>query len=179
MLKGAVARRYASAIFEIAKERGDLDQWREALGAMRDVLTTPQVALFLENPKVSFDKKKEVVDSVMPDLAPLQRNLLYLLIDKRRTEIVDSVSTEYEALLNDYRGIAYADVTTAVPLSAPEEVALADKLSRLSGKEIRLRSSVDPAIIGGVVARIGDRLIDGSVKGRLTALRQRMVGAAL
>lgn len=179
MLKGAVARRYARAIFDIAVERGDLDPWREDLRLMRDVLTQPRMTLFLQHPKITFETKKGIVDRSVPDLEPLRRNLLYLLISKRRTEIVGHICAVFEELLDEYRGIAHAAVTTAVPLNEAEAAAVAEKLSRLTGKQVLLHLSVDPSIIGGVIARIGDRLLDGSVKGRLVALRQRLVGAAV
>lgn len=179
MLTGAVARRYARAIFDIAVDQGDFDRWLDDLRTMRDVLNQPQVALFMVNPKIVDDTKKEVVDRLIPDLASLQRNLLYLLISKRRTEIIGSVCTDFEELVNDYRGIAYADVTTAVALGDAEARVVADKLSGLTGKTVRLRLTVDPSIIGGLVARIGDRLLDGSVKGRLVALKQRLAESAV
>jgi F-type H+-transporting ATPase subunit delta len=179
MVKGAVARRYARAIFDIAAERGDLDGWLEDLRLVRDVLGEPQMALFMENPKISFETKRGLIDRSMPKLEQLRRNFLYLLISKRRTEIIGDVCAELEELVNEHRGIAYADVTTAVALNEGEAGLVADRLSRITGKTIRLRQSVDPSIIGGVVARIGDQLIDGSVKGRLLALRQRLVEAAV
>ncbi len=179
MLKGAVARRYARAIFDIALEKGDLDKWLEDLRLMRDVLADPRMALFMENPKIPFETKKGVIDRSMPGLDVLRRNLLYLLISKRRTEIMGKVCAEFEDLLNQYRGIAFADVTTAVPLAPAEAEAVAKELSRVTGKQVQLRTSVDPSIIGGLVARIGDQLLDGSVKGRLIALRQRLVESAV
>jgi F-type H+-transporting ATPase subunit delta len=179
MLKGAVGRRYAQAILELATEHGDIDRWLDDLRVMRTVLAEPKMAGFLENPKISLESKRQVIERGFAQFDVLRRNLIYLLISKHRTEIIDKVCSEFERLYNDMRGIADADVSTAVAVSDGETSAIAQRLSQVTGKQVNLRLTVDPSLIGGFVARIGDQLIDGSVKGRLTALRERLVGVSV
>jgi F-type H+-transporting ATPase subunit delta len=97
-------------------------------------------------------------------------------VEKGRIELAQQVRDEYQRLLDERRGIAQATVFTAVPLSDDERRAVAQRLQKLTGKEIVLDAQVDPDVLGGLVARIGDRLIDGSTRGRLLALRQSLVG---
>ena len=98
-----------------------------------------------------------------------------LLIDKRRIQTFDAIAHIFAELSNEARGIVVADVTTAQPLAEAQEKALAEKLERVTGKKIALRGHRDPSLIGGVVVRIGDRRIDGSVKGRLAAMTAELM----
>jgi F-type H+-transporting ATPase subunit delta len=169
-----VSRRYARAIFDLAVVDNSFDRWLSDLGQIRAVFDNPELAAFLQSPAVAFEPKRKIVDLEVPSLAPLSRNLAYLLIENHRVDQIDRVIGEFQRMVNDYRGVAVAVVTTAVPLDKREGNLVAQSLADLTGKTVLLESQVDPDIIGGIVARVGDRLIDGSVRTRLAALRRRL-----
>lgn len=174
MAEGVAARRYAQAIFEIAQERGEIDRWLSDLSLAAEVLKEPRVARFLINPDISFDKKRQVLSTSLGDLNPLALNLLYVLVRKGRIQALGDIQREYESLVNEWRGIEVAEVTTAVPLENEQADAVARRLEALTGKKIVLQRYVDPGIIGGLVAKVGDKLIDGSVRGKLAMLREQL-----
>ncbi|MCS7003274.1 MAG: ATP synthase F1 subunit delta, partial [Dehalococcoidia bacterium] len=130
----------------------------------------------LESVRMPFDVKTMIIQQVFPDVDPLARNFLALLVQRNRLGILPEIIDLYAAMLDDERGIARASVTTAVELAPDEAQQVARRLEELTGKTIRLETSVDPAILGGVIVRIGDKLIDGSTRTRLNMLRQRLAG---
>ncbi|RLC68650.1 MAG: F0F1 ATP synthase subunit delta [Chloroflexi bacterium] len=171
----ASARRHAQAAFQIALERGELDIWREDLKRISEAMKDPLLVAFLESPKIRFEEKARILSQRLEGINPLAMNLAFLLVAKGRLRIVDEMVLEYERLLDEHRGIAHAEVATAIPLDSDEKDKLAHRLSRMMGKEIVLTTKVDPSIIGGLIARVDDKLIDGSTKSRLRALRQSLV----
>ena len=173
MASGA-AKRYVQAIVEIAREKQSFDAWERDLQRLGAIAADQQVAAFMQNPSVQSASKKEAADVVMKDAQPEARNLAHLLIDRQRTgaipEIVDAFN---EAVLAE-RGIVMADVTTAEPLDETMQAAVRDRIGKLVGKKVELRMHTDPEIIGGLIARVGDEVIDGSVQTRLRQLRTRL-----
>jgi F-type H+-transporting ATPase subunit delta len=170
------AKRYAQAAFDIARERNELDRWVEDLRAIADLAAQPGVADILASSRVPFDVKERLLQAGLADLSPLTLNLARLLVQKGRITLAEQVRDEYQRLLDEHRGIAQALVLSAVPLSKEEERAVARRLGELTGKEIALERQVDPEILGGLVARVGDRLIDGSTRTRLLELRRQLAG---
>lgn len=175
MAEGVAARRYAQAVFDIAKERGEIDRWLDDLRLAAEVLREPRAARFMANPDVPFDQKQKVLTASFGDFSPLALNLIFLLIRRGRIQSLGNVVQEFESLVNEWRGIEIAEVITAVPLGDEQAGAVVRRLEALTGKKILLRQAVDPSIIGGLIARVGDRLVDGSVKGRLAVLREQLV----
>ena len=172
----SVARRYARAAFELALEnKQPLEGWLADLETIASVVKDPEVRAVLVSPKLSFEQKRSLVDRAITGLDPLRRNFLYLLIDRKRVELIDAVRREFRALMLEHQGIAEATVTTAVPISDTEAARIGEQLGRLVGKRVVVHRQVDPSIIGGLVARVGDTLINGSVAARLAALRQQLV----
>ena len=174
MEKGSAARRYARAVFDLAVSRGEIDKWLEGLRSIRDVVRQSALSVFLVSPKIPFQRKKEMLQKALKDLDPLQVNLVLLLAQRGRLDEVDRLIQDFVALANEHRGIAVAKVTTAVPLDEQEAASVSERLSGLTGRKIVLRRAVDPNIIGGIVVRVGDKLIDGSIAGRLAALRDKL-----
>jgi F-type H+-transporting ATPase subunit delta len=170
------AKRYAQAAFDIARERDELDRWVEELRAIADLAAQPGVVEVLASSRVPFEVKERLLRSGLADVSPLALNLARLLVQKGRIALAEQVWDEYQRLLDEHRGRAQALVLTAVPLSGDEERAVAQRLRELTGKEIVLERRVDPEIMGGLVARVGDRLIDGSTRTRLLELRRRLAG---
>lgn len=172
------AKRYAQAIFSLAKERGALDRWLDDLAMLNDLMSDPAVAEYFESPKVPKAEKLQAVDRVLADGQPEARNLAHLLVERGRMDIIPELAQLYAQMVLEERGVAVADVITAEPLGPTEQEMVQQRLSRLVGKAVQARFHVDPSIIGGVVARIGDQLIDGSVVNQLRQLRSRLVAAA-
>jgi len=173
---GAAIRRYAQAVFEMADQQGALDAWERDLGALAGAFENPQVAAFFHSPQITASQKRAAADEIIgPAGQPLARNLVGLLIERGRISSLPQLYTAFHDRMLERQGIAVGEVTTAVPLG-PEELELVrQRLGVMLGKDIEIRPVVDPDIIGGIVARVGDQLIDGSVIGQLRKLRERLV----
>jgi F-type H+-transporting ATPase subunit delta len=174
MASGA-AKRYAQAVFSLAQERGTLDRWQADLAILNEVMADPGAVVYLKNPNVPTEDKLALLDKVLASAQPEARNLAQMLIQRQRINIVPDLVRLYNESVLAERGIAIADVTTAEPLGPNEQDIVRTKLNQLIGKEIELRLHTDPAIIGGIVARVGDQLIDGSVINQLRRLRARLM----
>ena len=171
------AKRYARAAFELAAQAGSMPEWASALDEIAAFMTDAEVRRVLENTRVAQDAKQRLIEAALGDLPPLPLNLARLLVRKARTGIAAEVAAEFRRLAEERQGIARAQAVTAVELSAGERRALADRLREQTGRQIVLETAVDPALIGGVVIQIGDRLVDASTRARLRALRDSLVGA--
>lgn len=171
------AKRYVQAVVELAREAGSFDAWQRDLGILRAVVSDPDVRSFLDSPSFTTGDKIETVDSVLTEAQPEARNLAHMLIERRRTGIIQDLADLFdEAVLAD-KGIALVDVTTAEPLDDAGQDLVREHLGRLLGKRIELRLHEDPDIIGGFIARSGDQVIDGSVVNQLRRLRARLAAA--
>lgn len=171
------AKRYAQAVVELAREKGSFDAWQRELGSLRAIVSDADARSFLENPRVKASDKNQVVDSVLADAQPEARNLAHMLIERRRTGIIQDLADLFDEAVLAENGIALVDVTTAEPLDEAGQELVRDHLGRLLGKRIELRLHEDPDIIGGFVARAGDQVIDGSVVNQLRRLRARLAAA--
>lgn len=171
------AKRYVQAVVDIAREQGSFDAWQRDLHTLRAVVSDADVRGFLENPSVQSARKKQAVDAMLGGAQPEARNLVHMLIDRRRTGIIQDLSDLFDEAALAQKGIALVDVTTAEPLDDASQTLVRDHLSRLLGKRVELRLREDPAIIGGFVARAGDQVIDGSVVNQLRRLRARLAAA--
>lgn len=176
---GASPRRYAEAVFDLAREEDALDRWRGDLQVIAAFAAEPGVARVLANARVPREAKERLVTAGLGGrIVPQAMNLVRLLEQRGRMLDAPAVLERYQELLDEHRGVAHARVTTAVALSDDERRAVAAKLSELTDKQVDVTSVVDESIIGGVIARIGDQLIDGSTRSRLIALRRRLEGVA-
>ena len=172
MAARGVAKRYAQAVFDLATETGQQQQWLADLTALANAAADPVAGQFFSGPTVSEAGKRQAIDSLLPGANQQQaRNLAHMLIARRRFEALPEILEVYRDLLLEAQGIAIADVTTAVELSPTESRDVQARLAAIVGKQIELRPRVDPSIIGGLVARVGDRLIDGSVETQLRTMR--------
>jgi F-type H+-transporting ATPase subunit delta len=173
MIRSA-ARRYAAAVFELARAQNSYDAWTADLDRLAELMEAPDAARALTSPVISPTQKMSVIEAEVPTLAPSTRNLLQLLLHRDRLGLLPDIAAAFHERLDRERGIVTAHVTTAEPLDPATQAGLVAKLTTYVGPQIRIETSVDPTIIGGVVARIGDQLIDGSVRGRLETLRRRL-----
>ena len=144
-----------------------------------EAMQEEEFSLFLSMPKIGLDQKMVVIREAFPDLNPLAHNLLGLLISRGVVETLPSIREEYGVLLDQHQGLERAQVVSAVPLEDDHKNRLAQYLKELIGKEIVLTATVDPGVVAGLVARVGDRLIDGSVRTRFQDMRRSLSEAAL
>lgn len=177
----AVSIRYARALADavMAPESG-LDPkaaLAELQGFASMVAESTELRNVLLSPAVSNTKKRAVVARFAESLplARLIRNFLYIVIDRRRADLLNDIAEAFEAALDERLGVVRADVKSAAPLNDRQQLELQQELSRVSGKQVRCDFSTDPELIGGVVARIGSTVYDGSVRTQLEGLRERLV----
>lgn len=167
-------RRHAQAVFQLALQSGEMEGWLAHLEAIARVATEPGYRAVLESPRLSLKDKLSVAGDKLAGLSPLAVNFLGLLLARGRLGMAPQIAEEYRRLLYAHQGVELAEVVTAVPLEAGEEALLAQRLERLTGKKVKLALRTDSAILGGLVARMGDRLLDGSVRSRLHALKKSL-----
>ncbi len=171
------AIRYAEAVFQVAREEQSFDLWLRELGEVEQLLTDRQVAQVLTSPAIPQDRQLGVLAAAVPDLSAPVRRFLDLLVRRGRLELVPQIAETFRELVDEERGLERVKVTTAVPLESAERDLIAARLSTRTGKRVQLEESIDPGLIGGVVAQVGDEIIDGSVRGRLERLRRALVGS--
>jgi F-type H+-transporting ATPase subunit delta len=171
------ARRYAQAIFQIAEERSELDKWRGELGRMTDILKVPELASLLEAAKIPFPKKQQLLKEALAGLSPLALNLGYLLVSRGKLRLIESIHSEYNRLVDESYQVEHIAVTTAVPLDEKEKEQLSQRFSRAIGKKVVLETSVAPSILGGLVAKVGNTILDGSTRNALNTLRKELAGS--
>lgn len=177
-MASGTARRYARAIFELAQEKGEIDAWTRRLEVVRAVLQDPRAQAVFNNPTIPPSQRLEVLDGLgTRAMGKEGLNLARLLVSSRRVAALDGIIHEYERLADEAAGRVRALATTAVELGGADRRRLSRDLGERLGKEVRLETRVDPAIVGGVVLQFGDRVIDASVAGRLQRLRRRLVTA--
>ena len=174
----SVARRYARALLDVALEKGGADALAADLASIADALDMqPELRRVLTHPALSAEKKNKIAGQIFKTAPPLLGRLITLLIERDRIAVLPAVRDAYMDLWNDHRGVVAAEAVSAVPLAAGEEKALAAAAKKLAGREVTLKSSVDPALIGGVVLRMNGRTYDGSLRAQLQALRARLAPA--
>ena len=175
-MASSAAKRYAQAIFSLGTERGTLDAWQSDLTLLANLVGDRAVATYLTNPSVTADRKLATVESVIDaNVQPEARNLVRLLIERDRAAMIPEIKELFDDQVRAERGIVVADVTTAEPLSDAERDLVRRKIEDLTGKTVELSLRIDPAIIGGIIIRIGDQVIDGSVRNKLEKLRSRLL----
>ncbi len=178
MIRDVAAKRYAEAAYLLARERGNEDAWSAGLAAMAALFGDHQAAALFESTLVSPAQKLALVERALTGVDSLALNLARLLVRRRRTSLGPQIAEAFQELIDQEKGISHATVTSAVPLSPDDKRAVEQKLREITGGQVILETEVDESILGGLVVRIGDRLIDGSTKSRLLALKRRLAGAS-
>lgn len=167
------ARRYARAIFELAGEEEDFAGWSRRLGELRRLTSLPEIAAVLSNPTIPRRRRAEAADGVASPLVGGEAaNLIRLLILDRRLDLLGAVIDEYERMLDQVLGRVRAVIVTAVELGHEDRERIRRAVSARLGIDILADFEVDPGILGGFVVRVGDRMIDASVRSRLEQLRR-------
>ena len=176
MARKAHAGRYAQAIFEIAQEKKELDRWQSDLEKIVGVVGDAELMTVLESPKLRFDDKSRLLSESLKGIGPLALNLVHLLVTKGRLDIIADIADEYQRLLDSYHGIERAEVSTAIPLDDEDKLKLTEYLSAVVDKGVSLRAETNPGIIGGITVRVGGKLLDGSTRSMLAALKRELIG---
>jgi F-type H+-transporting ATPase subunit delta len=174
----AAARRYARAVFELARGSDQVAVWSRRLVQLRELLSDDRVAAVLTNPTIPVHLRMELISAAPHELDPETTNLARLLIESDRVGEIGGVGEEFERLADAAAGRVRATVTTAVELEPNERDRVARELSKRLGKEITLEVVVDRRIVGGLKLQYGDRLIDASLATRLQQLRRRLADAS-
>jgi F-type H+-transporting ATPase subunit delta len=174
MRPSTTALRYAEASFAVATEAGTVQAWLGDLEAAERVLTAPATLDVFREPEVPRSDKLGLLERLLPSIRPEALNLLRLLALRDRIALLPQIRTEFVRLDREARGVVEADVTVARQYDQAEQAEIQRRLTDATGKKVELRLHIDPKILGGVVVRIGDRLIDGSISGRLQRLRHEM-----
>ncbi|HWW73880.1 MAG TPA: ATP synthase F1 subunit delta [Pyrinomonadaceae bacterium] len=175
----AIARRYAVALADVVASRGEAQEVREELAAWDAMVrSNAQLLEVFRHPTIPYEKKRAVLDELIrrARTRPTTANFLRVLLQNHRLAELSEVSTQFAQELDRRAGVVTAQVTTARPLAADAQEALRRRLGELTGQSVRLQFEVDDELIGGVVTRIGSTLYDGSVRGQLQQIRQRMTG---
>jgi len=175
----AVARRYASALADVVAERGEAREVQQELVAWADLLrTNPNLREVFANPTIPLDQKRKVLQKLL-DIArprPTTTNFLKVLLQNQRLTELQEINRKFAAVLDDRAGVVAARVTTAHPVPATTQQSLEAKLHQLTGKRVRIEFDTDPDLIGGLVARIGSTIFDGSVRNQLDQFKEKMAG---
>ena len=180
MTLSAVAARYANALADVVTGSASALNPQQAVAELRvfeSLLNdSPELLNALVTPAVAGSRKKAVVERLanILKLSKVTRNLLFVLVDRRRISSLSDIIRTFEEVVDARLGYAQANVSSSASLSEVEQSAVASQLERLTGKRLRMRFSVDPSLIGGALARIGSTVYDGSVRGQLAAIQARL-----
>lgn len=177
MKREVAAKRYAEAAYLLAREEKKEHAWSAGLAAMAALFGDPAARTLLGNTRVPAVRKLQMAEAALAGVDPLVLNLARLLLHRGRTTLGPQIAEAYQELVDASHGVAHAFVTTAVTLSDDDIKAVEKRLGEITGGQVIVTTEVDDSILGGLVVRIGDRLIDGSTRSRLRELKQRLAGA--
>lgn len=182
MIASNVARRYAKALLEIGIETSTLDAMVEELGAVAGAWSeSAELRNALQNPLVAHDAKRQILGELATrlGLGQTSKNALLLLGDRRRLPALPGIAQLLKEMSDARKGLLRAEVITAVTLSDAYYARLEAQLEKMTGKKVALDKRLDPTILGGVIARIGDTVIDGSIKTRLSEMKNNLLSDAI
>jgi F-type H+-transporting ATPase subunit delta len=173
----AIARRYAKALLLIGKEDGQTEQYRQELEGVANLMSQQQeLADTVSNPLYNLEERQKVFKGVIDklDLSSVMSSFMMLLFDKGRVSFIASINDFFQKLADELKGVASASLVSATELSAETIEKIRSALSKKTGKEITLEVEQDPGLIGGIVTKIGDLVLDGSIKTQLLNMRESL-----
>ena len=174
-----IASVYARSLFEVAKEEDKLDDVREQLGEFADELAgNSELQVFFFSPYFSTQEKKDGLDKIVSGAEEIFRNFLQLLIEKHRVPAVFRVRRAFDKLWEEENHLLPVEVTSAVELDSDVLKSIGDRIGEQTGRKVDLKSNVDPDVLGGLVVRVGNSVLDASVRHRLEQLRKTVAKAA-
>jgi len=174
-----LARRYAKALFAVGKEEGKFEEYNEVLQGVAGLYVShPEVVDALINPLYPLDIRQKVMAGMVASMGveKIMANFLNLLVEKKRAGILSEIAEEYQAMVDNEKNVSHGSVVSAIELSAALQVKVRATLEKLTGKKVELTTSVDPSIIGGIIAKVGDLELDGSIRTQLASLKDSIKG---
>jgi F-type H+-transporting ATPase subunit delta len=177
MNDATIGRNYAETLLTLSKKEGKQEEWGDLIAAIGVAMEEDRtLKSFLESPKLAASQKIEILSRALGKrVPPVFLRFLETVISKRRQMLIPVIAAEYRALIDESEGRVHANVTVAREPAGPEKDALARQLSRVLGKRVVPHITLNPAILGGLIVKIGDTVMDGSVRRRLATLRSRML----
>jgi F-type H+-transporting ATPase subunit delta len=180
-----IARPYAEAVFELAREAGELDEWSTALNVASNVMANGKVAKFLANPSLTDGERLKFLtglidaagdgDNILTGQAKEGRNFLKLLLEYGRIAVLPEIAEHFDALKAEVENTIDVTVTSATTLDDAQKKVIAEALGKRLGRNVRLEAELDESLIGGAVIRAGDIVIDGSLRSRLKGLSNALI----
>jgi F-type H+-transporting ATPase subunit delta len=171
-----LARPYARALFRLAREERTLPRWSEVLARLSEIVAEPQVRRLLDSPQATAGQRAEIVIAIGADRLDEQaRNLVRLLSENRRLELIPDIAADYGALKAASENTIDVELSAPVPVDEAEQTRIREALQKRLGREVKLHCDLDESLLGGAVIRAGDLVIDGSLKSRLERLTAAMV----
>ncbi len=173
-----IAQVYARSLFEVASERGVVEDVREQLGQFADALdSNRELAVFFFSPYFSTQEKKDGLDRAVEDAEPTFLNFLQALLERHRMPAIFRIRARYESLWREENKLIPVQVTSAVALDEETVRSIGERIGEQTGREIELSSNVDAEILGGIVLRVGNFILDASIRNRLNQLRRQVAHA--
>ncbi|HEY2397538.1 MAG TPA: ATP synthase F1 subunit delta [Solirubrobacteraceae bacterium] len=174
-----IAKVYARSLFEVAREQGKLDQLREQLGQFVDALNEyRELAIFFFSPYFSVAEKEQALGRVLVDAEPILSNFLSLLIEKHRMPVIFRIRDAYEQMWEQENRMLAVEITSAIELDPDTLEQLSQEISERTARKVKLATRVDPEILGGLVVRVGNSILDASIRNRLEQLRSHVAQGA-
>jgi F-type H+-transporting ATPase subunit delta len=174
-----LARVYARALFAVALEKGRLDELREQLGQFADALDVQrELAVFFFSPYFSTKEKQQSLDTLLEGAEEILLNFLALLIDNHRMPVIFRIRQEYERLWEEHNRTLPVQITSAIELDPQTIESVGRAIGERAGRKVTLATRVDPDILGGIVVRVGNSILDASIRNRLEQLREHVASAA-
>jgi ATP synthase F1 delta subunit len=173
-----IAQVYARSLFEVAEEHDRVDVVREQLGQFTDALAgSRELELFFFSPYFSTEEKKQGLDKAVEGADDIIRNFLAVLIENHRMPALMRIRREFDQLWREANKMLPVQVTSAVPLDESVHARIGEEIGRQTGRKVELSANVDPDVLGGIVLRVGNSILDASIRTRLERLRKQVAGA--
>jgi len=174
-----LARRYAKALFAVGKDDGKFEEYNDALQGLNEVYALDaSLADSLTNPLYPMDVREKVMEGIVASMGvdKVMSNFFNLLVEKKRADVLPDIAEEYQIMVDEEKNISHGSVVSAVKLSKELQAKVQATLEKLTGKTVELTTSVDPTIIGGIIAKVGDLELDGSIRTQLASLKDSIKG---
>jgi len=169
-----IAQVYARSLFEVAKEKGNLDRVREELGEIAEAFdSNRELSVFFFSPYFSTEEKKSGLESVISGADPIVVNFLELLVENRRMPVIFRVRRAFDRLWEEENKLLPVQITSAVALDSDVVERIGEEIGRQTGRKVELTADVDPDVLGGIVLRVGNSILDASIRNRLEQLRKQ------
>jgi len=174
-----LARRYAKALFSLGKEDGKNEGYSEALNAIAELYADESIANALVNPLYPLEARQKVMAKIAEAAGAdtILTNFLNLLVEKKRAGILPDIAHEMQVMVDEAQNISHASVISAIELDEGLKEKIQQTLEKITGNKVILEASVDPSIIGGIIAKVGDLVLDGSIKTQLNGLKESIKGS--